>query len=153
MTLKIEKEQEPPQVLAQIRYLEQSNNQLENRILELTGEISFLRNELMKYENFRMLKEHYISTIAKKEKQIMQLKEKIESLESWAIENKARIDYFTKLAAKLEEIRSGMSLVYIEREIVFLNPNYYHELESYAAKIDSIEYEQNKKQKEVLYDL
>jgi len=123
----------------------------------------------MKYQNFRELKEHYLRTIHEQQKTISSLNEKLNKLESWAEENKDRIAYFENLAKELEDVRSGFNNFYVEREIAFLNRDYYNELESRAALIDNLEYykdllnktiaeyeqykkKNNKLKKEVLYE-
>ena len=78
------------QQLAELRVLRQSNFQLENQVLELNEKISFLRNELMKYQNFKDLRSHYLRTISEQHNTIKQLQKKLDKLESYA----AKIDNY-----------------------------------------------------------
>jgi len=56
--------------LSENKYLHTVISDLENQLLVLNEQISYLRNELMKYQNFKQLREHYLRTIKLQEEKI-----------------------------------------------------------------------------------
>mgnify|MGYP000456885790 CR=1 FL=1 len=138
----IEQELQVSQIAAENRFLKQLVFKYETVIQTLKQKLNSVELKLEELQHFEDLRKKYLRNIRYLQKAIEQKNDELlllkKELSNVQQRNKELTEYFNSLATKLRDLKTGKEQVYLERDIAYLNRNYYNELEATAVKYEKL---------------
>jgi len=145
----IKKDLEASQIYAENRYLRQLVDKYETALKNISNRVNYLEAQLLKYKHFSDLKTRYIKSITYVQEELERIKndnlllrKQNNSYKEYISKNKKMLDYFNNLNDILQKLRAG-KIDYYTDDIILMNKDYWHSLESRAALVDNLEYYEN----------
>jgi len=145
----IKKDLEASQIYAENRYLRQLVDKYETALKNISNRVNYLEAQLLKYKHFSDLKTRYIKSITYLQEELERIKndnlllrKQNNSYKQYISKNKKMLDYFNNLNDILQKLRAG-KIDYYTDDIILMNKDYWHSLESRAALVDNLEYYEN----------
>ncbi|MHA1353201.1 MAG: hypothetical protein ACTSPP_10490 [Candidatus Heimdallarchaeaceae archaeon] len=145
----IKKDLEASQIYAENRYLRQLVDKYETALKNISNRVNYLEAQLLKYKHFSDLKTRYIKSITYLQEELERIKndnlllrKQNNSYKEYISKNKKMLDYFNNLNDILQKLRAG-KIDYYTDDIILMNKDYWHSLESRAALVDNLEYYEN----------